>query len=102
MRRRLAPGEARDGKVEAAPPEVHRAGLPDEAAPELVQHPIHVDQHAPQSVGGIGIVGCVRLILIERDYVLHLVGKTRDARVYSQVPQRCHDFAMEVGDRPRS
>src|SRR5690606_33761277 len=40
MERRRPSGEAGGRKIEAAPEEVHRAALADEARPELLQHPV--------------------------------------------------------------
>src|SRR5262249_45092454 len=49
MRRRGAAGEAGHGEIEAAPEEVHRAALANEAGPEDLEHPVDLDEGKPEA-----------------------------------------------------
>src|SRR5436190_6488586 len=72
-RRRAPAGEAGDAEIEAAPEEMHRARLADEAAAELLQHRIDRAQHAPEALDRIAFVGGVRGVLVERDRIVEFL-----------------------------
>ena len=49
MPRRAAAGKPRHREIEAAPEEMHRARLAEEAGAELLEHAIGIDQDLPES-----------------------------------------------------
>src|SRR5208283_3491229 len=49
-------GEARHRMIEAAPEEMRRAGLADEACSELLQYLVHPRQDAPEAICSLGVV----------------------------------------------
>ena len=54
--------------------------LAEEARAELLEHAVDLEQHAPEALGCVGIVGGVRAVLRERDRLRHLVGAAVDTR----------------------
>jgi hypothetical protein len=85
MGRRLGPGKARRGQVEAAPEEVHGAGLADESRAELLEHPVRLHEYAPEAVGVDGVVGGVLHVLVEGDRHRQLVGPLVDPDRHAQL-----------------
>ena len=90
MERSRPPGEARDREVEAAPEEVHRARLSEEAAPEQLEDAIGLDEHPPEAMGRLGVVAGVGAVLRERDGVGHLVRQLVDRHRDAEVAQEVH------------
>lgn len=80
MARGRAAGEARRRQVEAAPEEMDRAGLADEAGLEALQRGVHLEQRPPEQVGVPRVVRNMLLVLFERDGVgeLHRMGPEGD------------------------
>ena len=74
MRRCVAPGEAGDGEVEAAPPEVDRARLADEAGAKSLEDGEHRRQRFPEARGGVPLIFSWLRVLGEGDGVGDLVG----------------------------
>ena len=103
VRRRGAAREPGTGKVEASPPEVNGTALAEEAAPKLVQHPVSLDQQSPESLGRIGVVRSVGLVLIEADRFGLLDRPGPDMDIHSDSAHRAHDVAIKVrhGSRPQ-
>src|SRR6185436_12047515 len=52
-------------EIKAAPKEMHRAAFSDEAGAKLLQHAVHLQQHAPEAVGVVRIVGGMLVIPVE-------------------------------------
>jgi len=69
-----ASGEARDREVEAAPIKMNRTALADEASAKFFEDGIYCDQDAPECVRGFGIVGFVRGVFGERNWICYFVG----------------------------
>ena len=61
-----------DREVGAAPEEMHRARLADEAARNRVITRCACDEREPEPVRRVGVVGAVLLVLVERDRLDHL------------------------------
>ncbi len=80
MLRRRPAREARDGKIEAAPPEVDRARLAREARAEALEHRHHRREGGAQSISGIAVVIARRLVLGERNGVRNLVRHSVEVR----------------------
>src|SRR2546429_7469802 len=90
------PGEAGPGKVAAAPEEVHRAALADEAAAEGREDPVRLHQHTPEAIGVFGIVRRVLPVRVERDRVLELVRRRVNLHLQTQLPQRREELWVEI------
>jgi hypothetical protein len=80
---------------------VHRAGLADERATELPEHPLDLQQLSPEQPRRAAVVGVVRLVLGERNGVLHLVRHRVDLHLDAELAQRGHDLGVERGNRLR-
>ena len=63
MLRRLPPGEAGNGKVKAAPEEMDRAGLAEEARPEALEDRHDPGKRVAQKFGGILAVASRTIVL---------------------------------------
>jgi hypothetical protein len=74
MRWRRAAGKTGNREVAIAPEEVHRAALAAKTRPELVEYPIGLEEHPPETVGVLAIVGAVNLVLVEADRMREFVG----------------------------
>ena len=98
---RGAAGEAGHGQVEAAPEEMHRTDLADEARAEQGEDAIALDEDAPEAVGIVAIIGRMGSILLERDRVGDLDRHGPDLHDDSQGLQLGHEIAIEIGDRAR-
>ena len=94
-------GIARGRQIEAAPEEVDRAGLTDEAALERLHDPIGLAQAAPEQRCMPRVVGGVLLIDFERHGVQDLVRRRRDPDLDAQAAQPGHQLAVEGRDRHR-
>jgi hypothetical protein len=101
MRRRLASGKARDRMVEAAPEEVDRADLAEKARAEPLEHPVDLEEDAPEAKGGIRIVGGMHPVLTEWDRVRQLVRAAVDSHADVKLGERRHQRVVEVGNRLR-
>ena len=77
-RRRAAPGKTCDGKIEAAPEEMHGTGLSEEARPECLNTRSDLQQHAPKPIGVLGIIRRMLVILRERNGAGNLAGHLVD------------------------
>src|SRR5690606_32493994 len=76
--------EAGDGEIRGAPEEVHGTALPDEAAAELLEHPVDLHEDAAEAVGVFGIVSAMNLIAIERNGIGDLARPREDSDRKSQ------------------
>ena len=92
MRRRFSAGVDVDGKIEAAPPELHRAGLASETGAVAREHRDHRGQRLAQPLGRIAVIFPARRVLGERDRAFDLVGRA--------VEGRRQFVAIEQGDQP--
>ena len=99
--RGAAAGETGDGKVEAAPEEVGRAGLAEEAGAEQLQHPVGLQEGAPEALGLRAVVDAGLRVLGERDRLGHLVGRRVDINRRSEFDQRRHHRRIEGRHRHR-
>src|SRR5262249_23281026 len=94
-----APREARDGEIEAAPEEVDGAAFAEEPRAEFTEHAECRQHRATEALRGVGVVGAVRLVLVERDRVLDLGGPRADRRGELELVERRAHGAVEVRDR---
>src|SRR5207253_5636157 len=85
MGRRGAAGKAGDRHIEAAPEKMHGARLAEKARAELLEHPIHIDEHAPELLRLAPIISRVGAVLLKRDGVGEL---DRDRPDRDLQPQR--------------
>ena len=101
MRRRAAAGEAGHRQVEAAPEEVHRAGLADEAARGSALNTRSACTSARQKrCAAVGVVGAVRVVGLERRSGSSTSHGTASIGVGdAQRGQGGHDLAVEVARR---
>src|SRR6185437_8090573 len=100
-RRRAAAGEAGDAMVEAAPEEMHRARLADEAAAELLQYRIDRAQHAPEPLDRLALVGRMRRVLVERDRIGDLLRQGPDVDLKAQRVERRQGLGIKSRHRLR-
>ena len=101
MQRRPAAGKARDRQVEAAPEEMHRAAFADEARSERPEHPVRLQQNAPELLCVIGVIGRMRVVLAEADWRVDLVRQVVDADLDAQFGQNAHQLGVKCGDGAR-
>ena len=101
MARRRTARETRGRQVEAAPEEVDRTGLADEAGPELLQHAVHLDQCLPEQVRVARVVRRVPLVLVERDRIGDLDRTGRDGDVHTPASKPGHEVVVEPCNGPR-
>src|SRR5262249_39197174 len=101
VQRRRTAREARDGEVRRAPEEVDGAALADEARAETLEHAIRLLQDLPEAPRGVGIVGGVPLVAIERNRLRDLVGLAVDPYPEAEPPELVEEAPVERGDRLR-
>ena len=101
MGRRRAAGEPRDRHIEAAPEEMHRARLAEKSRAELLEHPIHVDEDAPELLRVTGIISRVLAVLVKRNWVGELDRHRPDPDFQPERFQPVHDLVVEIGNRAR-
>src|SRR5262249_14297545 len=99
VRRRRASREARDGQVEAAPEEMHRAHLAEETAAKVRDDDVGLQQYAPEAPGRIGVVAAVCAVLGEANRVDELHRSVVDRDRDTELAQHRADACVEVGDR---
>jgi len=58
-------GKAGCRQIEAAPEEMHRVRLADQAAAKFLRHPVNRDQNSTEPMGVMGIIACVGVIRLE-------------------------------------
>src|SRR6185437_2887016 len=93
--------EARYGEIEAAPEEMHRAALADEARAELAEHAVERDQDAPEAFGIDAIVARMDGVALERNRTGHFRRRRVDADLDSGRGEHVHRLAVEVGNAHR-
>src|SRR5215831_2744801 len=101
MERGRPPRETGHGEVEAAPKEMNRACLAQEAGSKKLEYAIGLDERAPKAVGGGGVVGGVGAVLRKWDRMGHLVRHLMDGDRDSDTVQNVDDPMVEVGDGSR-
>jgi hypothetical protein len=58
---------------------VHRAALAAEARAKFLKNPISLNEHAPEPICVLVIIGAMLFVAIKRDWILNLVGHGVDA-----------------------
>ncbi|MCT0209069.1 hypothetical protein KQ305_15290 [Synechococcus sp. CS-1332] len=58
-------GETGQRHIEAAPEEMNRAAFAQEPGPELLEHPIRLEQGAPEALGRVRVVLVMNRVLLE-------------------------------------
>src|SRR5690242_2343591 len=96
MKRSASSGEARHCEIEAAPEEMNRTDFPQEAAPELLEQLIDLNEHPPETMRGLGIIGVVLPILRERDGARYFVRQLMDPDCNTELPQERHHSLIEL------
>src|SRR3984957_9789487 len=99
MARRAAPGKARHRKVKAAPEEMHRACLAEEAGTKLLEHPIGIGKHLEKAPYRRRIVGGMPVVLRKPDRLRQFVGHLIDRDVDAELGEIGHDGRVETRDR---
>ena len=69
--------------------------LPRKPRAELLEHPIGLQQDAPEALRKVRIVGGVLAVLAERDRLRHLVGAAMDPHPEVELGQRRHEPVVE-------
>ena len=100
MARRRTAGKARHRQIEAAPEEMHRTRLAEKAGAEMGEDLAGGEQHAPETVGIVGIIGCVHRILLERNAIGDLARHRRDVNIDGEFAQRDRRHLHRI--QPRS
>ena len=101
MQWRPATGKPRYGQIEAAPEEMHRAGLAKKAAAESLQYALGLKQDLPAAPRGVRSVRCVLAIFSERNRRLHLDRRGPKRNLDSERAQYSHILCEEVRHRAR-
>src|SRR5260370_13085471 len=96
MRRRLPAGKARHGEIKATPEKMHRARFAEEASAEMGKHVVGREQHAPEAVGVVAVVGGVGEVLIEWDAIRELARHCRDGYLDVEFGTRREPLAQEI------
>src|SRR5258707_252124 len=78
---------------------MHRAGLTNEARAVGLEDCIDAYDDLPEAVDRDGVVGGVRVILIEGNRLRYLLGQRIDCDRDPQRPERLQELVVEVGDR---
>ena len=99
MQRRAAAGKSRDREIETAPEEMHGARLSKKRRAEIREDLVRTQQDAPEAVCEIGIVGTVRLILVERNRVWDFVRHRIDTQIQPEFTQRHEHRRIEGCNR---
>src|SRR5579862_344024 len=99
--RGAAAGKARNCEVEASPEEMHGTAFADESRAELLHHTVGLQQHLPKAPGVLGIVCRMRVVAVEIDCRLDLAGPRVDRDRNTEIIERRHYRAVEVGDALR-
>src|SRR5690606_34593251 len=98
MERRAPAGKAGHGKIEAAPEEMHRARLAEEAGAELLQGERGGNQRAMEARNRIRIIGTRPVVRIETHRIGQFVGPPVEYGIAAERLDRLAEAAMEVGD----
>ncbi len=101
MQRCPPAGEPCHREIEAAPEEVHRAHLADEARAERFHHPVALHQRAPEFLRESRIVLRVHTVLVERERVRDLVRHGPDVHGDVEPLQQLHEGGVEIHHRHR-
>ena len=101
MERRRPSGKAGDREVEAAPEEMDRARLAEEAAAEELEDAIGLDERAPETMGRGAVVGSVGAVERKADRVGNLVRCFVDRYRDAEPVQEIDDPTMEGGNSLR-
>src|SRR5713226_2195461 len=96
MARRAPAGKACDCKIEAAPEEMHRACLAEEAGAELLEDPVGIHENLQKAPHRGRIVGCMFPVLRKPDRFRQFVGRLVDSDVNAEVCKVSHDSGVEA------
>src|SRR4030088_3645583 len=99
MARRAPARKARHREIEAAPEEMHRAGLAEEGGAELLEHPIGIDQYLQETPHSIRIVGGMLVVLRKPDRLRQVVGHLVYCDVDAEFGEIRHDRCIETRER---
>src|SRR5579883_285796 len=100
LRRRSA-GEPSDRQIEAAPEEMHRAALADEARTKILQNRAGRNENAPEAMRILGIVRFMHFVLRERNRVSDLVRAGMNLYLDTERIELSHQLAIKLGHAPR-
>src|SRR6478609_9426666 len=98
MFRREAAREAGDGKVEAAPEEMHWAAFPEETGTEALEHRFDAAQRGVQAFGGVRIIVAGRDIFRKGRRARNLVRPVVEVRWQAMRFEHEDQAAMQGGD----
>jgi hypothetical protein len=74
--------------------------LPMKRARNLDHHPVRLDEREPEAARGVGIVGAVQLVLVERDGVDHLGRAGEQTDLHAELVKRRRRGRIEARHRP--
>src|SRR3954466_16307630 len=101
MRRRGSPRVARQRQVEAAPEQLHRALLADEARLERREHAVGLTEALPQELSVDWVIGGMPIVRRKRGRVRNFGGHGSNRGLDSQPRQAAHEVAVEMRYRHR-
>src|SRR5690348_1398743 len=101
MERRTASRKAGHRKVEASPEEMNGARLAEKTGAEEREHVVRTQQHAPESVDEVPVVGTVRYVLGERDGLGGFVRSAVDFNPDSKFVECSRKGGMKICHRRR-
>jgi hypothetical protein len=101
MKRGAPARKPRHREIETAPEEMNRACLAEKAAAKELEDAIGLDERAPEAMRGGGVVTSMCVILRKADGIGHLVRQLVDRRFDSDLLQKIHHMAVEIGHRLR-
>src|ERR1700687_705333 len=99
MARRAPAGKTRHGEIEAAPEEMYRARLAEEAGAESLEHPIGIEQHLKKAPHRGRIIGCMPVVLRKSDRLRQFVRHLVDHEVNAELGECGHDRRIKTRDR---
>src|ERR1700730_847372 len=99
MARRVPAGKACDREIEAAPEEMHRACLAEEAGAELLEDAVGIDENLQKAPHRGRIVGCIFPVLRKPSRLRQFVGHLVDRDVNAEVCKVSHDSGIEACHR---
>jgi len=99
MKGRTATGEPGDRQIKAPPEEVHRTGLAQERRSEAVEHPVHRDEGAMETLHRLPVIGPLASVGGKGYGVRHFVRLAVEGRIAAQRLDQGDEVGVKVGHR---
>src|SRR4029077_1889180 len=71
------------------------------ATAKFLEHLIDPNQNAPELMGGLRIIGGVRVVPFKRGGIRKLAGRRPDANTHAQLAERGHEALVKLRDTLR-